>query len=252
MNKINIKLLKKIREETKISIYECKKALDINNHNYEKTINYLKNKICLIKKNKKLKEGIILNKKINNKASMIEINCETDFTNKNKEIIDFAEKILCFIIKNESTNLIKLKKIFHNEKQYLINKFKELIKINKFCFLKSNNINIYLHNFKIGTILSVKNIINKKLKIKNKKIKKIAMHITAINCNNEKTSNNKHLTNKSNLKIKSNNLLDINVNKNKINFLNQPFIFNNKISLNNYLQKNNIKIDKFYKFKIKK
>ncbi len=254
MNKIDINLLKKIRQKTKISIYECKKALEKNENNYKKTITYLKNKINLINKKKELKETFILNKMLKNKAAMIKIDCETDFLTKNIEIKYFAEKVLNFILNKEKTNIKKINKKFNCKKKYLINKFKELIKIDKFCFIKNKNINIYLHNFKIGTIISVINTIDKKIKIKKEKIKKIAMHITAtdysylLKINKIKKNENLFFDFK---KIKN----EINKNHkifNNINFLKQPFIFNNKLSLKNYLEKNNIEIDKFCKFETNK
>ncbi len=254
---MNIKLLKKIRDITSISIIECKKALEKNNFNLEKSIIYLKKKKNNIKK--KSKEGGIFAKIKNNTAVMIQINCETDFTIKNKKIKDFANKIINYSLINKYISIENINNIFKEKKNYLISKFKENIIIKKICYIKGKYLVKYIHNNnKIGTLLKIN---TEKNNINYKKIKKIAMHIAAMNpkyiykhqiplsiikkyrkniilCS-EKIKNKKKII-KQKLKEIINNIV----------LLKQKFIFDNKISINTYIKKNYIKIINFYRFKI--
>ncbi len=254
---MNIELLKKIRDITSISIIECKKALEKNNFNLEKSIIYLKKKKYNIKK--KSKEGIIFGKIKNNKAIIIQINCTTDFTIKNKKIKKFANKIINYSLTKENISIKNIDNIFKKKKNYLISKFKENIVIKKICYLKGKYLIKYVHNNnKIGTLLKVN---TKKKNINYKKIKKIAMHIAAMNpkfiykhqiplstikkyrkniilCLKKKENKKKIIKKK--LKEKINNIV----------LLKQKFIFNNKISINTYIKKNYIKIINFCRLQI--
>ncbi len=251
--KNKIKIIKKIRKITNISIEKCKEALELNKYNEEKSLIYLK-KIKYIKNKKIPKEGIIINDIKKNKSIMIKINCETDFSSKNKEFINFSKKILNYCFKKNKIILKKIKNHFKKKKNYLISKLKENIIINNICMIKGKNIYKYLHNYKIGTILKYS------MKKKNKKkIKKIAIHITAMN---PKYISIKNIPRK-NIKKEKKNISILEKNKNKISkilkkkikkkiLLKQQFIFNNKILVEDYIKKNNIKIKKFYRFEINK
>ncbi len=238
--KNNLILLKKLRNITNISIIECKKALIKNKNDIKKSIIYLKKKNYKIKKKiYNNNNGFILNKIIKNTAVMIQINCESDFVSKNIEIKLFAEKILNFYIKNTNLNINKIKNIYSEEKNYLTNKVKENIEINNLCFLKGNILSNYLHNFKIGTILHAEKIDNKK-NIKQEKIKKISMHISALN---PKYINKNNILKK--YKDKEKKIKNLILEE-------QLFIFDNKTKVKYYLLKNNIKINNFFRFEIKK
>ncbi len=251
--KNKIKIIKKIRKITKISIEKCKKALELNKYNEEKTLIYLK-KIKYSKNKKIPKEGIIINDIKKNKSIMIKINCETDFSSKNKEFINFSKEILNYCFKKNTIILKKIKNHFKKKKNYLASKLKENIIINNICMIKGKYIYKYIHNYKIGTILKYN--IKKENK---KKIKKIAIHITAMN---PKYISIKDIPRKK-IKEEKNKISILEKNKKKISkilkkkikkkiLLKQQFIFNNKISVENYIKKNNIKIKKFYRFEIKK
>ncbi len=265
MNKINISLLKKLRKKTQLSIDKCKKALLLNDNNLEKSIKYLKNLNYYINDNN-LKYGLISNKIKSKKAAMIKINCKTDFTTLNKEIINFSDLILNFILKNNILYLEEIKKKFHKKINFLKNKFNENIKIKDFCLLKGKYINNYLHNYKIGTIILVEKINKNNIKLDNKKIKKISMHITASNPNfisindipdiikydlinnikKKKIINNyNEIENKKKIQKK------IKLKLKEITLYHQQFIFNTKLTVNNYLKKNNILVKKFYRFQVK-
>ncbi len=254
---MDIKILKKIRKITSISIDKCKKALEKNNFNLNKSIIYLKKK-----KNKKkniTKEGGIFGKIKNNKAIMIQINCETDFTIKNIEIKKWINKIIDFSLNTKNISVDIINNNFNKKTNYLISKFNENIKIKKIFFIKGKFLAKYIHNNnKIGTILKIK---TNQSYIDNKKIKKIAMHITAMN---PKFISKKQIPLNIIKKYKQNIIYNLNKknikNKiikkklkekiNNITLLKQKFIFNNKITVKKYINKNNIKIINYCRFKI--
>ncbi len=254
---MDIKILKKIRKITSISIEKCKKALEKNNFNLEKSIIYLKKKIN--KKKSLVKEGGIFGKIKNNKGIMIQINCETDFTIRNIEIKKFVKEIINYSLKKNDVSIKNINNIFNKKRNYLISKFNENIEIKRIYFIKGKFLSQYIHiNNKIGTTLKIK---TNKFNINNKKIKKIAMHITAMN---PKYINKNEVPLSKIRKYRQNIIYNLNLIKNKnkiikkklkekinnILLLKQKFIFNNKISIKEYINKNNIKITNFCRFKI--
>ncbi len=250
---MNIKLIKKIRNITSISIEKCKKALEKNNFDLKKSIIYLKKNIYIKKKNPK--EGGIFSKIKNNKAIIIQINCETDFTIKNIEIKFFIKKIMNYYLNNKNISKKNILNYFEKKKIFLISKFNENIEIKNICIMKGKYLTKYIHtNNRMGSLLKLK---LKKKEINLKKFKKIAMHIVAMNpkfINKKKIPLNfiKKYIKKINLYInnKKNRKKILNKKINNICLLNQKFIFNDKISVKKYLKKNNIKVINFCNFKI--
>ncbi|AAF30927.1 translation elongation factor Ts [Ureaplasma parvum] len=90
-------LVKELRIRTQASMSECIKALDASENDIEKAIVWLRENGA-IKAANKLKnaatDGVVLAKKINNKAILIEVNCQTDFVAKNENFLAYANQIL--------------------------------------------------------------------------------------------------------------------------------------------------------------
>ena len=95
---ISIDQIKKLREETQVSISECKKALTEANGDFQKAKEILKQwgKDLVKKKTERdVKQGIIesyihSNKKI---GVMVEVCCETDFVAKNPDFQKLAHEL---------------------------------------------------------------------------------------------------------------------------------------------------------------
>ena len=87
--------VKKLRELTGVGFKDCKIAIDENNGDIEKSIEFLRKK-GIAKASKKMSrnasEGLVLVEENNGEVSLIEINSETDFVAKNKDFLDFAKK----------------------------------------------------------------------------------------------------------------------------------------------------------------
>ena len=88
--------VKQLREITGVGFKDCKKAIDETKGDIEKSIELLRKK-GIAKASKRMgrtaAEGLVCIYEKNNKFSMIEINCETDFVAKNEEFINFVEEV---------------------------------------------------------------------------------------------------------------------------------------------------------------
>lgn len=96
--KVDISLVKELREKTGLSVIECKKALEETDGNIEKAIEILKKKgleVSEKKSKRETTEGIIgsyvhTNGKI---GVLIEVNCESDFVARNSEFQELVKNL---------------------------------------------------------------------------------------------------------------------------------------------------------------
>ncbi len=98
-----IEKIKQLREETKISITECKKALEEANGDLNKAREILKERYGMLaqkQKERETKEGIIeayvhTNKKL---AAMVQLECESDFVARSPEFQKLAHELCLQIV----------------------------------------------------------------------------------------------------------------------------------------------------------
>ena len=188
--------IKKLRDLTGVGFGDCNTAINECDGNIEESIKYLRIK-GISKASKKMErvanDGLICIHEENNKSSIIEINCETDFAAKNLEFLNFSENLskLCFELKGDLNNLKKKKMKDGNSVDdnviKLISKIGEKITIRRCNFFDDNKyMNFsYVHaalKKNIGKLGVVVCIEAKKF---NEQIKdfghKLAMHIAASN-----------------------------------------------------------------------
>lgn len=94
----NIDQIKKLREETEVSISECKKALEAAGGDFEKAKEVLRQwgkELAQNKKERITSQGIIdcyihPNKKV---GVLLELNCETDFVAKSPDFVNLAHEL---------------------------------------------------------------------------------------------------------------------------------------------------------------
>ena len=184
--------VKKLREITGVGFKDCKLALDENNGDIDKSIEYLRKK-GIAKASKKMSrtaaDGLVLIYDKNNMTSAIEINSETDFVAKNKDFINFCKEVseLNFenkgdLVKTQKT-LMKNKKPVDESLVNLISKIGEKITIRRSKFFDNKGKNFtYVHNSlenNVGKVLSIVKLdSNDTENIKNIG-PKIAMHVAA-------------------------------------------------------------------------
>jgi len=195
MSKDNVlEKVKKLRELTGVGFKDCKIAIDENEGNIDKSIEFLRKK-GIAKANKKMErvaaDGLISICEKENKFSIIEVNSETDFVAKNEEFIKFVEEISNISLLNSGKMDPILNSQMENKKKVkdnlvsLIAKIGEKITIRRSDFIDSeNSINFsYMHTVvkknlgKIGVLLSLQSSIDKE-KL-NQFGKQLAMHIAA-------------------------------------------------------------------------
>ena len=185
--------IKKLREITGVGFKDCKIALDENQGDIEKSIEFLRKK-GIAKASKKMSrtasEGLALVQEAEGKISIIEINSETDFVAKNENFITFCKELseINFLTK---ANLKKLENtkmkngtLVKDNLVNLIAKIGEKITIRRANFFdnsKGQNF-FYVHSAiekNIGKIVSIVKI-DGITKDKNEDLGiKIAMHIAA-------------------------------------------------------------------------
>ncbi len=108
----DIEKVKKLREATGAGFKDCNLAIKESNGDLDKAIEILRVK-GISKASKKMsrdaREGVVAVSEDNNKISLIEVNCETDFVAKNDDFINFVKE-LSELNNNVNSNLDDLKK----------------------------------------------------------------------------------------------------------------------------------------------
>ncbi len=194
-NKELLDNIKKLRELTGVGFKDCKIAIDENNGDLEKSIEFLRKK-GIAKASKKMSrtasEGLVLVEEKNGQLAIIEVNSETDFVAKNQDFINFCKELstLNFETKGE-LEILNNKKMSNgvmvkDNLVSLIAKIGEKITLRRTKFFdnsKGSNF-FYVHSAQeknIGKIIAIVKIEGVQ-KGKNEDLgTKIAMHIAASN-----------------------------------------------------------------------
>ncbi len=184
--------IKRLREITGVGFKDCKLAIDQNNGDIEKSIEFLRKK-GIAKASKKMgriaADGLVLVYEKENMFSAIEINSETDFVAKNKDFISFCKEISEINFHNKSNlESVKLSKM-KNQKTVdenlitLISKIGEKITIRRSKFFDNKGKNFsYVHNSlekNIGKVVSIVQLSSSNNKNLKELGTKLAMHIAA-------------------------------------------------------------------------
>ena len=108
---ITAKSVKELRDKTGAGMMDCKKALTETNGDVEKAIEVLREKglaAAAKKAGRTAAEGIVKTfvSKDGKNASIVEVNCETDFVAANEEFVNFAEKV-AELAANTSVNTVE-------------------------------------------------------------------------------------------------------------------------------------------------
>ncbi|MGL9769169.1 MAG: translation elongation factor Ts [Sodalis sp. (in: enterobacteria)] len=169
--------IKEVRERTSAGIMECKKALLEAHGDIELAIDNMRKsgKAKAAKKAGRITaEGIILTKiaQDGKYGVIIELNCETDFVNKDSGFRTFGDKVITTALNKRITDIETLQTIFEEQRTALISKITENINIRRLGFLEGEELSSYMHGGRIGVIVSTSDA-NKEL------AKHVAMHIAA-------------------------------------------------------------------------
>ncbi len=288
MNKISTSDVKKLRDLTNAGFLDCKEALENSSLNIDKAIDFLRKKGISSAQKKgdiKTSDGLIAisKDKLNKKASIIEINSETDFVARNKNFQNFVFN-LSKINLDQKGDLNKLMKSKYNNEENVLDALTNLIStigenltIRRCEYINVDNgfIGTYVHNVekdemgKIGVLLSVKTDID--FSLINDFLKKMCMHIAAVNPISISTSNlDENILKKEKEfqleEIKKSGkeqsiqekMLEGKMNKyfNEVVLLEQNFVMDEKVKIKQFIEntskelKGNIEVKEFIRFKI--
>ena len=163
-------LIKELREKTGAGFLDCKKSLEDNNHDIEKSIEALRKK-GLAKASKKSDraaiEGAVGVYSNENITALIKVNSETDFAAKSDTFLDFLDSLGNLVLENNSNidkeQFLKLQFEKGTVKDYfnsMIAKIGENLILNDLLIKDNKNscYSFYIHNSyrkNIGKIISL-------------------------------------------------------------------------------------------------
>lgn len=169
MTKITAKEVNDLRKRTGAGMMDCKNALVESNGDIEKAIDYLRKKgqkLASKRADRNASEGIVLAKTNaeNNFASLIMLNCETDFVAKNQDFIDFINTVLDKSIETKPNSLEELKAMNINGRTVadnltdMVGKIGEKMEIPHYEFIESPIVFSYNHHGnRLATIMGMNN-----------------------------------------------------------------------------------------------
>ena len=147
--------VKELRDLTGAGMVDCKNALAENSEDIDLAIEYLRKKgiaKAAKKSDRSAAEGLITIVKSSNKASIVEINSETDFVAKNPEFNSFCKQVSNLCLESESLESLKEKKMDKDltVSETLVNliaKIGENIQIRRFKNIDyKSQVSTYIHN----------------------------------------------------------------------------------------------------------
>ena len=289
MNKVSTSDIKKLRDLTGAGFLDCKKALDDSNSDIDKAIEFLRKKgisTAQKKSDRTASEGLIAisTNELNKEASIIELNSETDFVARNDDFQFFASN-LSKINLDQKGNLVKVMESKYNNTKdkvsdaltNLISKIGENLTIRRVDYINSIDgfVGTYVHNVekdnmgKIGVLVSIKTDIEYS-KVSDF-LKNICMHITAANpisltssgidqeiINKEKEFQIEEIKKSGKDESIQERMLEGKMNKyfNEVVLLEQNFVVDNSIKINQFIEKTSkdldgsIEIKKFVRYKV--
>ncbi len=192
----DIEKVKKLRESTGAGFKDCNLAIKESGGDLDKAIEILRVK-GISKASKKMsrdaKEGVVVVSGNENKTSVIEVNCETDFVAKNDDFISFVKE-LSELNNQHSSNQDELKKaVMKNGKSVddnlvaLIAKIGEKITIGKSKTIENQSgvNNHYLHTVVKDNVAKLAVLVSLDTNDKSDTVKsfgkQLSMHIAASN-----------------------------------------------------------------------
>lgn len=101
---MNASLIKELRDISGAGLMDCKKALEASNGNIDAAMDYLREKgisKAAKKADRIAAEGLSTIMIDGNNASVVEVNCETDFVAKNEKFVNLVNMIAELICKND-------------------------------------------------------------------------------------------------------------------------------------------------------
>ena len=154
-------LVKELRERTGAGMLDCKKALVETDGDIELAIENMR-KSGQAKAAKKAgriaAEGVILTKVEAGKATMLELNCETDFVARDEGFLAFGNKLLDVAFENNLNDIEALNSaeveggVVSEVRDALVAKIGENISPRRVLTVEGDNLGAYVHGGRIGVV----------------------------------------------------------------------------------------------------
>ena len=154
-------LVKELRERTGAGMLDCKKALVETDGDIELAIENMR-KSGQAKAAKKAgriaAEGVILTKVEAGKATMLEVNCETDFVARDEGFLAFGNKLLDVAFENNLNDIEALNAaeveggVVSEVRDALVAKIGENISPRRVLTVEGDNLGAYVHGGRIGVV----------------------------------------------------------------------------------------------------
>jgi len=176
-------LVKELRDRTAAGMLDCKKALVETDGDIELAIENMR-KSGQAKAAKKAgriaAEGVILTKVANGIATMMELNCETDFVARDENFLAFGNSVLDLAAAEKISSVEALNELeLNGEKiatvrENLVAKIGENINVRRIITIEGDNLGAYTHGARIGVVSA---LVGGDAEL----AKDIAMHVAASN-----------------------------------------------------------------------
>jgi elongation factor Ts len=267
MAQVTADLVKQLREQTGVGMMECKKALTENEGSIEKAVLWLRERglsRAASKSGRTTAEGAVgvLVSQNGKEAVLVEMNCETDFSAKNGDFVNFVSEITKLALSSKVNSVEKLAAMSLNGTPVsealttLIQKVGENMQLRRVKYLSVPNglIAGYSHmGGKIGTLAVFEGESSEKVM---EVAKDVAMHIAAVapkylkrdevptaEVELEKDLSRKKLLEEGKPADKVEMILAGQVNKyfQEICLVDQPFVKEQKFSVSKYVESTGIK-----------
>lgn len=256
---MDIKLLKKLREQTGAGMLECKEALNQYDDNYEAALKHIldhtKKKDANTRVASKGMCHVVIKE---NEAILFEVNAETDFVTKNEHFTHMVEMIGERLIDSDVTNAkTALKETIDGKTiEEIIERTSGIIseqaQLRRFYRVKKDDaqsFGTYTHMY--GKLVTLVILNKKEIEIANQ----LAMQVAAMNAEyldleyiDEDTLNfEKFMYEKQNGSFNAN---DFNLMLSNKTLLSQPWIKDQHLTVNDFIAKHGIKIIDFFKFEL--
>ena len=170
---ITTELIKELRDQTGISVMQCKRALEEAEGDMTKALAILKktsSDIALKKAGRETTDGAVTVKSNESKSIIVSLHCETDFVSRNEDFTNLLEKLSSDALSN---GVDKMKEEAKGMIDPVIQKTGENIELGEVYEVSGPVVGSYVHNNKQAVVVSLEGG-NTEL------AKDIAMHIAAM------------------------------------------------------------------------
>jgi elongation factor Ts len=159
-----------LRQRTGAGMMDCKRALEEANGDIQKAIEILRKKgasVAAKRAEKSANEGLVVTKVSDDKksATILEINCETDFVAKSEDFVKLAKFVIEAVHKKKPKNVEELLKIsdVQDRLNEVLGKVGEKIEISRFDIMEANDglLVDYIHmGSKLGVLIKFDDVKN--------------------------------------------------------------------------------------------